>query len=82
MQATNHKMIEVLATAGADDLVGDQPPVLLAPEGQALLHHVGGELVVAHAHHAPGELPHHRGPHGVASVLYQLLHHVVPELIR
>lgn len=82
MQVTNHKMVEVLVTAGADDLVGDQPPVLLASEGQALLHDVGGELVVAHAHHAPGEFADHRGSHSVAPMLYQLLHHVVPELIR
>lgn len=78
-------MVQVLllaAAAAGDDLVGDEPAVLLAPERQALLHHVGGELVVAHADHAAGEPPDHRGPHGAASVLHQLLHHVVAEPVR
>jgi hypothetical protein len=46
-------MVEVLAAGVAEDLIYYELPILLAPKHQALLQHIGRELVITHAHHAP-----------------------------
>lgn len=70
-----------MATAIADDLIGDEVAVMVAPEDEALLDHIEGMLVVAHADDPPSKFLHHLGPFGGASMLHQVLHHVVSILV-
>jgi hypothetical protein len=62
-----------MKAAGAEDLGGDQLPVLEAAHHQALLDYVRCELLVAHAHNMPSEFVHNRRPLNGCSVRHNML---------
>jgi hypothetical protein len=71
----------MIKAAGAEDLGGDQLPVLEAAHHQALLDDVGCEPLVAHAHNMPNESVHNRRPLNGRSVRHDILQQLIAVVV-